>query len=138
MSADTQSPARLEAKHLYRRLDALFAERVLGCKVLAHEPYEATCGCEEAWGPHVGDRGVGFIAYTRSLDAAWEGATKIGWEIEFDRLQDTDLWKVWLLTTNDGGVSGQHFRSGAEHSHPAEALVLACLRACGVGEEELG
>src|SRR5262245_13236104 len=88
-----------------RKLDALFAEKVLGWN---------------AW-----DRDTHAIPeYTRSLDAAWEGARKLG-------------LVVHMAQGNYGYPTEASDWSGCA-AHPAEALVLACLRAVGASEEELG
>ena len=114
-----------------RRLDALFAEKVLGCKV-AVDPLDGESILfqieHDLWGK--------IPAYTRSLDAAWEGATKIGF-FSLEYFADT------RKTTANVEPAHIHFRKDGEHGqsgsidHPAEALVLACLRAVGVSEEEL-
>ena len=98
-----------------RRLDALFAERVMG----VHNP-GLTWPLPE---------------YTRSLDAAWEGA-----QMRFD-------WWVLRKITSRGHPENDLFfiaevgkrQEKGEYSadHPAEALVLACLRAVGCSEEEM-
>ena len=124
---DATASARL------RRLDALFAERVLGCKVdcSSATPY---CDCADP-GKHGGDNdGLRLAHYTRSLDAAWEGATHLRGE-----LFTYEIGMTWM----DGSVRSmiRFPRDGVHHhadaSHPAEALVLACLRAVGVGESDL-
>ncbi len=116
-----------------RRLDALFAERVLGCKV-SDTGYACCCNDSPR---HCDDECIGggndLREYTRSLDAAWEGLMKFGWEVELSRRETTDLWKCRLL------FEGEHRESVSSgvFAHPAEALLLACLRAVGVSEEEL-
>lgn len=148
-----------------RRLDALFAERVLGCKVRRDgwttanmdwtspearkiggnvplkpaEECEVACGCDG--NPHSNHdvtkpdcaESIDLAYYTRSLDAAWSGLAKFGYEVNFSRLNGADTWKCYLLF-DDEKLSDQQSRCFA---HPAEALVLACLRACGVSEEEM-
>jgi len=96
-----------------RRLDALFAERVL-----KNDIRDDMCIT-----PH----------YTRSLDAAWEGADRNGWDVSL-----TTRGRLDMFTTVDviGYESDTHGHS-REVAHPAEALVLACLRAVGVEESEL-
>ena len=124
-----------------RRLDALFAERVLGHTIQPdHRGMTAYDG-----GPPVvvgesatGDYGCSYGSiphYTRSLDAAWEGA-----QMRFD-------WWVLRKITSRGHPENDLFfiaevgkrQEKGEYSadHPAEALVLACLRAVGCSEEEL-
>ena len=105
-----------------RRLDALFAERVLGLDVAT---------IEDEPEPHVWvDRDWILLPhYTRSLDAAWEGARQY---LQFPIIE---------ICLGKRGVHVEVERDGYEDmgdaDHPAEALVLACLRACGVSEEEL-
>lgn len=71
--------------------------------------------------------------YTRSLDAAWEGAVKTGLFFTITYFTDTGQ-SCAAFEDEDGCVTdGQ---SGSM-PHPAEALVLACLRAVGVDESEL-
>lgn len=136
-----------------RRLDVLFAERVLGCKFRydwtsgnydftdpeAHriggkvplkplDQCEPGCGCDST-APHrdlLGES-VEIARYTRSLDAAWEGVTAL-------HFSDADftLSSGWLCILGDDG------RMATGHGvNPAEALVLACLRAVGVPESDL-
>ena len=100
-----------------RRLDALFAERVMG--------YPS---------PNMAN-GAQLPAFTRSLDAVWEGA-----QMRFD-------WWVLRKITSRGHPENDLFfiaevgkrQEKGEYSadHPAEALVLACLRAVGCSEEEM-
>jgi hypothetical protein len=140
----------------------LFAEKVLGCKFrydwttgnmdlagglidghVAMKPLdecEPGCGCSPD-APHSANRwdryeSASIAFYTRSLDAAWAGVAKLGWEVEFSRLgfetkDGPDRWKCCLRVDD----SENHHVDG--WFHPAEAFVLACLRAVGVAEEEL-
>ena len=94
-----------------RRLDALFAERVMG----VHNP-----GLTWPLPP-----------YTRSLDAAWEGATKLSYlSLSVAKMSSGIRADVSLESDPEC-----EFVESA--SHPAEALVLACLCAVGVEESEL-
>ena len=128
-------------RHRLRRLDALFAERVLGHTIQPdHRGMTAYDG-----GPPVvvgesatGDYGCFYGSiphYTRSLDAAWEGMVKI-------HLDYSETRKIWDDTA-DGSrpygalIEGAKGSGYAKADHPAEALVLACLRVVGVSEEEL-
>lgn len=119
-----------------RRLDALFAERVLG-RVTGHSDIiEPGKGFRDGWWWSYPE-GTGHILmeggrnpvplYTRSLDAAWEASSH---------------WPIIELYLSPRGVHVEVERDGYEDmgdaSHPAEALVLACLRAVGCTEEELG
>ena len=106
-----------------QRLDALFAERVLGWPPLPpyktanrHDNYEAWRQWED------------LPSYTRSLDEAWEGLKRTEFEAAEPTIEGTATgsWRVWLF-----------HKAQANEKHPAEALVLACLRAVGVSEEEL-
>ena len=138
-------------RHRLRRLDALFAERVLGHTIQPdHRGMTAYDG-----GPPVvvgesatGDYGCFYGSiphYTRSLDAVWEGAggnTPNGLMVKLFRhddlafhvntVGDTCCWR--FINAEDGNIVSEGW---ADIDHPAEALVLACLRAVGVGEEEL-
>jgi hypothetical protein len=122
-----------------RRLDALFAERVLGREVQA--ALSATVDYIElsqvAPGIPISDSAVTrpLRPYTRSLDAAWEGVASTGWEVEFSRQRGTRLWACRLIPES---IDEDSYPSGSGvWFHPAEALVLACLRAVGVTEEEI-
>ena len=123
-----------------RRLDQLFAERVLGIKPHKQIPcpdYKPgdtmSCAVYHYEGHH-----LGWICphYTRSLDAAWEGLLAAS-----ERHVDTFScgWRVdecWGKPHRDCmALIGAGAPSWA--FHPAEALVLACLRAVGCSEEEL-
>ena len=100
-----------------RRLDALFAERVL-----KNDIRDDMCIT-----PH----------YTRSLDAAGEGLQTI-------HLDRSEIRKITLWDDTSEGSKPYHAsvwgaKSGGHGyaDHPAEALVLACLRAVGCSEEEM-
>jgi len=107
-------------RHRLRRLDALFAERVLGNTAYTSHEKKYTSSC------HMCGNDTSMLPkYTRSLDAVWEGAMKA--------LDDFTIY----CTAAPLVFSVYGADSGASFDHPAEALVLACLRAVGVGEEEL-
>jgi hypothetical protein len=117
-------------QHRLRRLDALFAERVLGNTAYTSHEKKYTSSC------HMCGNDTSMLPkYTRSLDAAWEGMVKI-------HLDYSETRKIWDDTA-DGSrpygalIEGAKGSGYAKADHPAEALVLACLRAVGVGEEEL-
>ena len=106
-----------------RRLDALFAERVLG----TYDPQEM----ETAPGHVTADE---LPPYTRSLDAAWEGAANLRGELFSYGIElgwQDGLSVAVMVFPRDG------LRYSCSATHPAEALVLACLRAVGVEESEL-
>jgi hypothetical protein len=118
-------------------LDALFAERVLEKPVMwtiAHDsPADTT---EERLPVMISAVGEPFVMppYTRSLDAAWEGAGKMGWVEVSGPFKGRDgIYDA--LVERPGANADDCGRSNA--AHPAEALVLACLRAVGVDESEL-
>ena len=110
-----------------RRLDALFAERVMG----VHNP-GLTWPLPE---------------YTRSLDAAWEGirgrfdillSEEVGDGDHHCETDPLERFSASVLPVGKCSMAGDE--EGDCHvnaSHPAEALVLACLRALGVEESEL-
>ena len=107
-----------------RRLDLLFHTRVLGRS----------------------DQEAMIRDYCSSLDAAWEGADSIkshgSWDVgrrnvwnHTDSVEDgrppsfvAEFWADLCADAPD---------TYAVASHPAEALVLACLKAVGCTEEEL-
>ena len=160
-----------------RRLDNLFAERVLGCKIRRHEskvsgnrgvePWimigcgcgdnshnhheeEGMCGLESKDSPDQiihpdGAEGITnytIAHYTRSLDLAWEGANKIDQDdCHFMEIMH-NTGKTWRVQFGcrlgpNGEVSVKPVRAYAVADHPAEALVIASLRAVGCTEEEL-
>jgi len=119
-----------------RKLDALFAERVLGdpkpdwqCKhnlersspgrawVCVSDPNE----CEHDWRP---------AKFTTSLDAAWAGVEKFN----DPRMGVTTLS---IEHTSTGKWRAYVSDSVARESTPALALVKACLLAVGVTQEEI-
>ena len=121
-----------------RRLDALFATKVLGLALQTNALQNDQVPYIVIFPPTVSeiDSRFGTSMYqtlprfTRSLDAAWEGAVTIGF-FNLDYYADTDA-----TSANVEPESGEHGQSGS-CAHPAEALVLACLRAVGCTEEEL-
>ena len=114
-----------------RRLDALFAERVMG--------YPS---------PNMAN-GAQLPAFTRSLDAAWEGFVRLRAiaddpyrGLSFHECPKGDSCQGWfagIFSGDDGDdIIGPLGTACDGHAaHPAEALVLACLRAVGCSEEEL-
>ena len=130
-------------KDRLRRLDALFAERVMGHTIQpAHRSMTSYDG-----GPPVvvgesatGDYGCYYGSiprYTQSIDAAWEGLQTI-------HLDRSEIRKITLWDDTSEGSKPYHAsvwgaKSGGHGyaDHPAEALVLACLRAVGCSEEEM-
>ena len=126
-------------KDRLRRLDALFAERVMGHTIQpAHRSMTSYDG-----GPPVvvgesatGDYGCYYGSiprYTQSLDAVWEAThEKFCCRTLFSDYNYFHRVKVCL---EDGTLDHQDIT--AEADHPAEALVLACLRAVGCSEEEM-
>ena len=114
-----------------RRLDALFAEKVLGCPA-------PICACEYWPGGQRMADGVAWCCackrphadpYTRSLDAAWVGAA--------EHFPIIELHMAPRAIPFHAEVERDGFESMDDADHPAEALVLACLRAVGCSEEEL-
>lgn len=117
-----------------RRLDALFAEKVLGLAVFEDR------GCMVYVSYSGGDYSSvdRLPPYTRSLDAAWEGVTKLqadGFNVV--KLVSDSEWQAhqqyYAVIYNDDEPTPDFTYC----DHPAEALVLACLRAVGCSEEEL-
>jgi hypothetical protein len=139
-----------------RRLDALFADKVLGHLVVYDipDPERGETHSDDRWTEWLpGSPSIGgdtpLRPYTRSLDAAWEGAINLA-----KRQNAGYVSLTWWPEREDSDelieatLPGPHSKCDACHSweskthvaqtsHPAEALVLACLRAVGVGEEEL-
>lgn len=100
-----------------RRLDVLFAERVLGKKAEFTNAYSTP---EEWWESDEASSDP-LREYTTNLSAAWGGVEKLG-RCE-ERCDAMIRVGVQLLTQPVGS--------------PAMAVVLACLRAVGVSEEEI-
>jgi len=123
-----------------RRLDALFAEKVLG-----RERATVSNSAELFYGDTVES---GLPRYTRSLDAAWEGVRdKNDWmlseEVCYDNSKDHvetpagERFHAYVAPVGKCCMAGDEEDFYGVASHPAEALVLACLRAVGVDEDEL-
>lgn len=97
-----------------RRLDAMFAERVLGIEV------------DDA--PH---------KYTQSLDAAWSGVERTMHRGLFaDALfnMKSGSHSPWVVSFSFARSMHSVTATGAT---PAIAVVKACLLACGVTQEEI-
>lgn len=108
-----------------RRLDALFQERVVG--------REAAVSMIAGITPNV-------PRYTRSLNAVWEGVELIGLACLMHSDNPTSPKYLARVSTlkREHEIPLTPFHLGEGRSdHPAEALVLACLRAVGCSEEEL-
>lgn len=103
-----------------RRLDVLFAERVLGLRFISLPNGDRVVETDGIYSS--------APSYTRSLDAAWEGATSKYSTVDLSFHRGSSHVEI---ETSPG------YEDMADASHPAEALVLACLRAMGVSEEEL-
>ena len=118
-----------------RKLDALFAERVLGLEVEVRQfPRSTFLG-----GGTVSDYAAmdGWLpSYTSSLDAAWAGVEKRRGSELFTHhfslsYEDTGMYRAEFIFPRDG----QAFK--VFDSEPALALVKACLLAVGVSQEEI-
>jgi len=116
-----------------RRLDALFAERVLNRSVQRHLMLD-----EE------GNGWLDLPHFTQSLDAAWEGVEKIragengAYRVEL--VWDAWEWDAW----EDGRNGSWTVEIGvdpccvwSQSARPALAIVKACLFAAGVSQEEI-
>ena len=146
-----RTPIQERQAAVSRKLDALFAERVLGLKRLRgnwtnvfgsfsverwvprDSPDEVDCEWEETInGGRLKFPGIELPPYTTSLDAAWAGvaAVRPGRLISVDFVDTADGWCCELSTNSTIG-------SAEFVAHPAEALVLAALRAVGVPEAEI-
>lgn len=125
-----------------RRLDALFAERVLGYTTERFNVIHG--GVAEDGLALTGKPGKGDILlpyprplpyYTRSLDAFFS-ATNEGWCCRTLLADHNYVYEAQV--SQDKSTSNEpHISYRAHAGHPAEAFVLACLRAVGVPEEEL-
>jgi len=133
-----------------RRLDALFAERVMG-RIVTHSVIHRQGASDDGWAwEH--PVGVGHIlmegglnplhSYISDLSAAWVGVEKL---LAVDPL-DRQRWEGFALRLEDdspvqwyayGESRSATKRDHASASTPALAVVLACLRAVGVSEEEI-
>jgi hypothetical protein len=142
-----------------RRLDALFAERVLGLKVDHPKAaiYISGQPPRDLWfytGP--GELELALPHYTTSLDAAWEGVEKLTVKSVVGEPERGDFFLLDRLgyrccEADEDGVHGQYrvtlqVRDNETDKldwihvtadHPALAIVLACLRAVGVTEQEI-
>lgn len=76
--------------------------------------------------------------YTSSLDAAWEGAAKALTTFNLNVCVE-EGWHEPRIFEVSQGDDAEHYGTplGQSTAHPAEALVLACLRAVGVAESDL-
>ena len=114
-------------KDRLRRLDALFAERVMG------HGLGSDLGGNMRWYNSKQEPLEDLPPYTQSLDAVWEAThEKFCCRTLFSDYNYFHRVKVCL---EDGTLDHQDIT--AEADHPAEALVLACLRAVGCSEEEM-
>jgi hypothetical protein len=104
-----------------RKLDALFAERVLGLKV------HPTLGYEE----HNMLPPIPLRPYTSSLDAAWEGVERCA------RGEDPAAILTFYRHPDQLMVELCDRGRGRATDNPALAIVLACLRAVGCSEEDI-
>ena len=118
-----------------RKLDKLFADRVLGGK---YEPIlvEDDLVLKENMEAHL-KMHFEVPRYTRSLDAVWEGAVKskhfTTFHVVFDEKGDGIGAQAMEASARRRGEGHCPARS----DYAAEALVLACLRAVGVSEAEI-
>jgi hypothetical protein len=131
-----------------RHLDRLFAERVLGNKVAQFgdhaDPFWLRS--KDGWAMiQPGEEHMRPLPnYVGSLDSAWPGVEKLRneWVIELRNLNH-DTWLAELAQHRPTGLAeddpygGRWFSHVGESAHPAEALVLAALRAVGVTDEEM-
>jgi hypothetical protein len=119
-----------------RRLDALFAEKVLGLAITVMPTKSVYTDTWERL-PFISLPECPMLElprYTRSLDAAWDGALAIAKRdigLLFEKTHSEPYYAAI-----DSHPKKKDWKGGAA-AHPAEALVLACLRAVGCKEEEL-
>jgi len=122
-----------------RKLDALFAERVLGCNV---EWVEVWPRCECGHREHSNDADSNMDGdlwhYTESLDAAWQGVERTNAEtLTLDRMADEWDCELYGPCTYERGEPMSEWATSGRAPTPALAIVLACLRAVGVAEQEI-
>ena len=116
------------------KLNALFAEKVLGCT------HGSECSGVNCWyiGDDIGD-------YCTSLDAAWSGVEKVmglGWHIS---IEDTDkgavvvtLWQgLDCVSADMMETESGPFPISQEIGPFPISLVKVCLLAVGVTQEEI-
>jgi hypothetical protein len=118
-----------------RALDALFAERVLGCKLIKYlGDYScASCGHNVLGGPDAD----ALLYFTSSLDAAWAGVEKVR-----NRGLFADRSFILCVPVEGRPEAKFIFARDAESVRasaptPALALVKACLLAVGVTQAEI-
>ena len=119
-----------------RRLDALFAERVMGMLV-------TDLGWVHPPGSYVMASARDAVAecvpcYTQDLSAAWEGVETVGWcELSGPHrgavAEGREGYWARVEPWDAAGRDSVDVHAGT----PALAVVLACLQAVGVGEEEI-
>jgi len=115
---------------LSRKLDALFAEKVMGLKVETSEAGNWPCFAHDDEG---GKYWSSVTEYSKSIDAAWKGVEKIS-DYEVNILNCNDgLIEVQIDKYNDGELCS--FRETS--TTPALALTKALLLAAGVSEAEI-
>jgi hypothetical protein len=119
-----------------RRRDALFAERVLGCRVNTTASKEPICLCEFRQHSDPERQAAPYNAvrnFTCSLDAAMPGLKKLEKEcphdVHFIRLSTG--WLCRLIPDSGEPVE-------AEAATIEESFVIALLRAAGCSEKEIG
>jgi hypothetical protein len=121
-----------------RKLDAAFAEKVLGATIQASH---RAMTCYDDGPPMVtgvcstGEFGCSYGAiprYTRSLALAYDGAVRLGWiRLEGPALRKRETVYDCRFEPNDAAkLHDAIYRA----THPAEAIVVACLRATGATE----
>ena len=129
-----------------RRLDALFAEMVMGHTI--QPAHRGLTAYDDGPPVVVGESATGDFGclygpiprYTRSLDAAWLSPPlfDIGvWHLSVVTQEGPCGPYRGLVTLERSDQPGGSTTGAATASHPAEALVLACLRAVGCTEDEL-
>jgi len=142
----THAPRRLDenGNPIFRQYWVKAGEPCGQCKgtkvVHWYGPDEPRCRCEDHR-DHSDDRGD-LLAFTESLDAAWQGVERLAEAHKTFRLQgfsggqcDMQLGLRWHADKSSLGFMPDV--QGGPAPTPALAIVLACLRASGVSEEEI-
>ena len=129
-----------------RDLDALFATRVLGLDLSVEcegwQDEDSThwrcdsCGHRGMWGEDF-KHTVQPRHYTQSLDAAWAGVEKVSSRTTLECLHRHRGDYRCHAAVRIPCESDYLTYDSAEASHPALALVKACLLAVGVSQEEI-
>jgi hypothetical protein len=116
-----------------RELDALVAEKVMGCRISDHPKEGRVCGCPQPGPSHSEVNPCEFRRYSTNLAAAWMVVEKMrrdGWGFTLEARVGPYVRAQFGSHARDGAVG--HIDKTDAFGNPARAICIDALQALGV------